>query len=122
MDTRTLLIAFVAAMGLPSAITGFCFWLLEMKIKKRDEEAKEAAKKKEQEEAEKDRKRREYEQCQLNMTVSCMALAEATAKAVQRIPEAHCNGDMDGALHYAEKIKNEQREFLRKQAIDSLDF
>ena len=51
-----------------------------------------------------------------------MALAEATAKAVQRIPEAHCNGDMDGALHYAEKIKNEQREFLRKQAIDSLDF
>lgn len=122
MDTRTLLIAFVAAMGLPSAITGFCFWLLEMKIKKRDEEAEAARKKREQEEAEKDRKRREYEQCQLNMTASCMALAEATAKAVQRIPEAHCNGDMDGALHYAEKIKNEQREFLRKQAIDSLDF
>lgn len=122
MDTRTLLIAFVAAMGLPSAITGFCFWLLERKIKKRDEKSEAAAKKKEQEEAEKDRKRREYEQCQLNMTVASMALAEATAKAVQRIPEAHCNGDMDGALHYAEKIKNEQRDFLRKQAIDSLDF
>ena len=122
MDITSLIPVIIAAMGIPSAITGFCFWMLERKIKQRDEEAKKAAAKKEREEEEKDRKRREYETCQLNMTVASMALAEATAKAVQRIPEAHCNGDMDGALHYAEKIKNEQREFLRKQAIDSLDF
>lgn len=122
MDITSLIPVIIAAMGIPSAITGFCFWMLERKIKQRDEEAKKAAAKKEREEEEKDRKRREYETCQLNMTVSCMALAEATAKAVQRIPEAHCNGDMDGALQYANKIKNEQREFLRKQAIDSLDF
>lgn len=34
MDFGTL----VAAMSIPSAITGFCFWLLESKINKRQEE------------------------------------------------------------------------------------
>ena len=55
------------------------------------------------------------------MTVASMALAEATAKAVQRIPDAHCNGDMHAALQYAEKIKNEQKDFLRQQAVESLE-
>ena len=46
-----------------------------------------------------------------------IALSEATAKAVQRIPDAQCNGDMDGALEYALKVKHEQKEFLTKQSI-----
>ena len=102
-------------MGIPSAITAFCFWLLERKISKQSEQA-------ERERAKRDEQRRKYELCQLNMTVASMALSEATAQAVQRIPDAHCNGDMDAALKYAEKIKNEQKEFLRQQAIDSMDF
>ena len=69
-----------------------------------------------------DNQRKEYELSQLNMTVATMALAEATAAAVQRIPDAHCNGDMHRALDYANKIKNEQKDFLRRQAINSIDF
>ena len=111
----------MVAAGIPSAVTGFGFWLIERKIAARDEQMKKEAEKREQEQAERDRQRKEYELSQLNMTVATMALAEATAAAVQRIPDAHCNGDMHKALDYANKIKNEQRDFLRKQAIHSLD-
>jgi len=47
-------------------------------------------------------------------------LAEATASAVERIPDAHCNGDMHAALDYAAKVKHEQRDFLAKQGIMQL--
>lgn len=117
----TLLVTIIIAAGIPSAITGFGFWMIEHKISKRDEQLRKEAERREKEQAERDRQRKEYELSQLNMTVATMALAEATAAAVQRIPDAHCNGDMHKALDYANKIKNEQRDFLRKQAIQSLD-
>lgn len=114
--------ALVIAMSIPSAITGFCFWLLERKIQKRDDEAKAEREKAKREQEQRDEQRRNYELCQLNMTAASMALAEATAQAVQRIPDAHCNGDMHRALDYAQQIKNEQKDFLRAQAIKSIDF
>ena len=48
---------------------------------------------------------------------AAMALGEATAKAVQRIPDSHCNGDMHAALDYAQKVKHEQKNFLNEQAL-----
>ena len=51
---------------------------------------------------------------------ACTALAEATAKAVQRIPDAHCNGDMHAALEYAAKVKHEQKEFFARQGIHAV--
>ena len=48
---------------------------------------------------------------------AAIALGEATAKAVQRIPDAHCNGDMHAALEYAQKVKHEQKNFLNEQAL-----
>lgn len=44
-------------------------------------------------------------------------LAEATARAVQRIPDAHCNGDMDSALKQAAEIQKLEKEFLLDQGI-----
>ena len=38
----------------------------------------------------------------------------------QRIPDAHCNGDMHAALDYAAKVKHEQKDFLTKQGIESI--
>ena len=112
MDTIPIILA---AMGVPSAITAFCFWLLEHKIQRREEA-------RQRETEERDKQRKEYEICQLNMIMASMALAEATASAVERIPDAHCNGDMHKAKEYAQKVKNDQREFLRRQAIESMDF
>jgi hypothetical protein len=51
---------------------------------------------------------------------AAIALSEATAKAVQRIPDAHCNGDIQVALEYADRVKHDQRDFLQKQGIDNI--
>ena len=51
---------------------------------------------------------------------AAIALAEATAKAVQRIPDAQCNGDMHAALEYAAQIKHSQKDFLAAQGIHAI--
>lgn len=51
---------------------------------------------------------------------AAIALGEATAKAVQRIPDAHCNGDMSKALEYATETKHATKEFLAKQGIHAV--
>ena len=58
---------------------------------------------------------------------AAIALGEATAKAVQRIPDAHCNGvrPLDElreseALHYASEVKHSQKDFLMKQSVEHL--
>ena len=53
-------------------------------------------------------------------TGASMALGEATARAVQRIPDAHCNGDMHDALDYAQQVKHKQKEFLAQQGIHAM--
>ena len=42
------------------------------------------------------------------LKAAALALGESTARAAQRIPDAHCNGDMHAALEYAQKVKHEQ--------------
>lgn len=48
---------------------------------------------------------------------AAIALGEATARAVQRIPDARCNGDMKDTLKYATDVKHKQKEFLAKQGV-----
>lgn len=101
-----IVLAFIAAMGVPSAITGFLFWWLKRSIDKREKKAEEREK--------------TTEQLMLIIMKNSRAtnvLAEATAKAVQRIPDAHCNGDMTAALELAEKIQKEEKDFMFDQGI-----
>ena len=51
---------------------------------------------------------------------AAIALGEATAEAVSRIPDAHCNGDMHKALEYAREIKHEQKDFITQQGIEAI--
>lgn len=116
MDIETLLIA----MSIPSAVTGFCFWWIEHRINRREREEE---KKREQHQKDMDQKERLREESQfliLQSVNAAIALGEATAKAVQRIPDSHCNGDMHAALDYATKVKHEQKEFLTKQGIQNI--
>lgn len=99
----------IVAMGVPSAITAFCFGLLEKKIEKRQKE-----------QDKKDDARKQNEIIVLKGINAAIALGEATARAVQRIPDAHCNGDMHQALEYAEKIKHEQKDFLTEQGVEAI--
>ena len=108
--------ALVVLLGIPTAATGFCFWMLEHRIQKR--EAEEA--KRQKEAAARERAREDLQIITIQGTSAAIALGEATARAVQRIPDAHCNGDMHAALDYAAKIKHAQKDFLTSQGIHAI--
>ena len=110
----------LAALGLPSALTGFFIRRMEKRLDKR-----EAQRKKEQEALEakaeaREKKREQLELVLIQSTSAAIALGEATARAVQRIPDAHCNGDMHHALEYAAKVKHDQKDFLMGLGVHAL--
>ena len=110
----------LAALGLPSALTGFFIRRMEKRLDKR-----EAQRKKEQEALEakaeaREKKREQLELVLIQSTSAAIALGEATARAVQRIPDAHCNGDMHQALEYAAEVKHNQKDFLMEIGVHAL--
>ena len=97
---------FLLAMGIPTAITGLLVWWLKRHMDK----------------VEKKREAREQNTEKLMLYImqtsrATNVLAEATAKAVQRIPDAHCNGDMTAALAEAARIQQEEKDFMMDQGI-----
>ena len=96
----------IMAMGIPSAIFGLLIWWFKRYIDKREAKA--------------EVREKNTENLMLLMMKEIKAnniLAEATAKAVQRIPDAHCNGDMTSALERASRIQKEEEDFMRDQGI-----
>lgn len=95
--------------GVPTAITGFAFWLLKKRIEK----------------TEKKQDKREEDLASLIMNIMESNKAntvgiKAIAKAVQRIPDAKCNGDMTAALNEMERISKKQEDFLANVSIKSI--
>lgn len=115
-----LIAAVCMAMGIPTAITAFCSWWLQRKITKRDKAHEAAEAEKEHRAEERERNREKLDVMLLQSTTAAIALGEATAKAVQRIPDAHCNGDMHRALDYAAEVKRGQKDFLTSLGIHAL--
>ena len=109
MPVESFIMAFVAAASIPSAITGFCFWKIQRKITKRDKEQEDKEKAKE-----------ENELLLIKLAGASLSLGEATAATVQRIPDAHCNGDMHAALEYARQVKHDHKDMLFETAVKSL--
>lgn len=98
--------AFVLAMGIPSAITGFVVWWLKRYIDKQEQK--------------RELHEKNIEKIMLMIMQSSRAnnvLATATAKAVQRIPDAKCNGDMTKALEEATALQKAEKDFLVEQGI-----
>lgn len=92
-----------------SAVIGLIVWLLKRYIDKKD----------------KDREAHDRNIEKLMLMImqngrAAVVLARATAIAVQRIPDAHCNGDMTSALAEADKIQNEEKDFLMDQGIQHI--
>lgn len=99
----------VLAMGIPSALMGLLVWWFKRYIDKRDKRAEEREKK--------------IEKLMLMIMQTGRAnnvLATATARAVQRIPDAHCNGDMSSALEQAAKIQKEEQAFLMNNGVEHI--
>lgn len=103
METvTTIILGVLAAASIPSAV--FAAYVRRME-KKLDE---------------KDKAREEHEVLILKSINASIALGEATAEAVARIPDANCNGDMHAALEYARSVKHEQKDFLNRQAVHAI--
>ena len=99
----------LTVMGVPTAITGLLVWWLKRHIDKKD--------------AVKEAHEKNVETLMLLIMKEARAtnvLAEATARAVQRIPDAHCNGDMKSALERAAKIQEEKEEFMCDQGVQHI--
>lgn len=116
MDITSLIIA----MSIPSGITGFCFWMLQRSITKREEQEKEERIKRQKIQDEKEKNREKLELQIIQGISASIALGEATAKAVQRIPDAQCNGDMKAALEYALQIKHKHNDFVNEQFVKNI--
>lgn len=96
----------ILAFGIPTAITGLITWWLKRKIDISD---------KKHQEQEKD-----LENLVLMMMESTRANTigiQAIATAIQRIPDAHCNGDMAAALKKMGEIQNKEKEFLINKGV-----
>ena len=92
--------------GVPSAITGFGIWLIKRKIEKNEKRYNE--------------KENNLEDLVLMMLQTTRANAvgiTAVAKAIQRIPDAHCNGDMTKALEYMKTIQEKEKDFLMDKGV-----
>ena len=89
----------VALMGIPSAITGLCFWMIQRQLSKRDAELDR-----------RDAARERNEVLLVRSVGAAIALGEATATALKN---GHANGETEAALQYAQKIKHEQFQSTR---------
>ena len=96
----------VALMGIPSAITGLCFWLIQRRLTMRDEELDR-----------RDAARERNEVFLVRSVGAAIALGEATATALKN---GHANGETEAALEYAKRIKHEQKDFLTEQGIHAI--
>lgn len=100
------MIAVLAFMGVPSAVTGLCFWAIQRNITKRDAKRDEL-----------DKTREKNELLLIKGIGAAIALGEATARAIK---DGKCNGELTAALEYAQKVKHEQKDFLMEQGVKNL--
>ena len=103
------IIQLILLFGIPTAITGLGSFLLKRRIERGEAEAKE--------------REQNLESLVLMMIQSSRANSvgiTAIARAIQRIPDAHCNGDMKAALEEMEKIQTKEQQFITDKGIKYL--
>ena len=105
MEVIELLLLF----GIPSSITGLGIWWLKRRVEQSEKKSQEQQK--------------NIEALIMMIVQSSKANSigiTAIAKAVQRIPDAKCNGDMTAALEKMEEIQQQEKQFLISKGIKYL--
>ena len=92
--------------SVPSAITGFGIWLIKRKIEKNERQYNE-----------KENNLQDLVLMMLQTTRANAVGITAVAKAIQRIPDAHCNGDMTKALEYMKAVQEKEKDFLMDKGV-----
>ena len=103
--------------GVVAGIVSLGFWWLKKKIDAQESERKERERAAEAARQEREKATQDLILLMLKESRSTNILAMATAKAVQRIPDAHCNGDMTKAIADATALQSEEKNFLVEQGI-----
>ena len=96
----------ITLLGIPTAITAFCSWMLQRSINKRDAKADA-----------REKAREKNEVLLIKSTEAAISLSEATVIALKN---GRCNGETEAALEYARKVKHEQENFLAEQGVQAL--
>ena len=112
MEIAEFIIGILAAAGLMSLPVWFLKRHIDKKEKKREED--------ERKRIARDEKIEMFMMYIMRNGRATNILAEATARAVQRIPDAHCNGDMTKALEDAAKLQKEEKEFMFDQGVEHI--
>lgn len=102
MEIAELILLF----GIPSTITGLGVWWFKRRVEQSEKKSQE---------------QQENIEALIMMIVQSSKAnqigIQAIARAVQRIPDAQCNGDMTAALAQMEEIQQQEKEFLMKKGI-----
>ena len=103
------LLQLLLTFGIPTAITSISIWWFQRRIEKNEAKAK------------------EHEANLESLVLMMMQTSRANtvgitaiARAVQRIPDAHCNGDMTAALEQMEQIQKKEQQFIIDKGIKYL--
>ena len=101
----TVLISILSA----SAILSLPVWFLKRHIDKNEKRREE-----------RDKRMERWMLLTMKTNRATNVLVVATAKAVQRIPDAHCNGDMTAALEQAKEMQKEEKDFIFDQGVERI--
>jgi len=106
MNNATIIWAILIAMGVPTSVTALGLWCIQNAMKINEKKREEHEKKK--------------ERCEILLIQSVSAsisLGEACAIALR---DGKTNGETKAALAYAQRIKDEQRDFLTAVAAANI--
>lgn len=92
--------------AIPSSITGLFVWWVKKKLDQQEER-----------QLEREKSQQELMVMLMNSTKANSIGIQAVARAVQRIPQAHANGDIDSAIEEMNKLQKQEDSFLTEQGI-----
>ena len=106
MNAQINLLWLLGTMGIPSAFTVLCFWLLQRQLSRKQDEI-----------SQRETARIKNEVILVKSVRAAISLSEATALALKN---GTVNGETEKALKYAKMVKAEQKEFLVEQGIKNI--
>ena len=92
--------------AVPSSITGLFVWWVKKKLDQQEER-----------QLEREKNQEKLMVMMMNSTKANSIGIQAVARAVQRIPDAHANGDIDSAIEEMDKLQKEENNFLTEQGV-----
>ena len=96
----------LALFAIPSSITGLFVWWVKKKLDQQEER-----------QLEREKNQETLMVMMMNSTKANSIGIQAVARAVQRIPDAHANGDIDSAIEEMDKLQKEENNFLTEQGV-----